>query len=561
MATLTSTQRRIRAVSVLISIVFGLTVLAVAGDAAAPKFFPDDPIAVDPETQDASAVGSQDLSDPYDFLENTFMNPADSADVRAMNVNTLDEVPDSSWWTNRIGTRALSAEDVARGPLSGNGPVDGVWTIVGSKNEGLTPGFRITDSTGQLYFIKFDPLTNPEMATGAEAVTTPLFHALGYHVAENYVAALRRENLRIGPKATLYREFSGQETPLTEQDIDALVKKVAQNGDGSYRVIASKAVEGKPLGPFRYYGTRPDDPNDVFPHEHRRELRAMRVFAAWLNHDDSRSINSQDALVERDGRKLVRHYLIDFGSTLGSGSTQAQKPRAGNEYIWEARPTLLTIATLGFYVRPWIKVEYPEMAAVGRFEGAFFQPQYWKPEYPNPAFGTARADDLFWAARRVAAFSDEAIRAAVANGKYSNKAAELYLGDVIIVRRDKVARYYLNITNPVVDFAIDDGGRMTFKNAAVDLKFATPAEEYRIRWARFDNATGKADNVGEEIVAKEAAAAVPRELIDAPYIRAIVTSHHPQQPNWVHQVHVFFRKQGDGWKTVGLERMIPSQTS
>jgi hypothetical protein len=542
-------------------VVAALTVVALLGDAATPKFFPDDPIAIDPETQDARAVGEQDLSDPYDFLENTFMNPADSSDVRAMNVNTLDEVPDSSWWTNRILTRRMSAEEVARGSITGTGPLDGIWTIVGSKNEGLTPGFRITDSTGQLYFIKFDPPTNPEMATGAEAVTTPLFHALGYHVSENYIATLKRENLRIGPKATLYREISGQETSLTEQDIDALLKRVARNADGSYRVVASKAVQGKPVGPFRYYGMRPDDPNDVFPHEHRRELRAMRAFASWLNHDDSRSINSLDALVSRDGRTIVRHYLIDFGSTLGSGSTQAQKPRAGNEYIWEARPTLLTMATLGFYVRPWIKVDYPEMTAVGRFEGAFFQPQYWKPEYPNPAFNNARPDDLFWAARRVAAFSDEAIRAAVANGKYTNKAAELYLGDVIIVRRDKVARYYLNITNPVVDFNIDDAGRMTFRNAAVDLRFASPAEEYHIRWARFDNATGNAEQVGEQVTTKEPSTTLPRELRDAPYVRAIVTSHNPQQPNWVHPVHVFFRKQGNGWKTVGLERVVPPRSS
>jgi hypothetical protein len=528
--------------------------------AVTPKFYPDDPIAVDVETQDASGVAEQDLSDPYDFLENTFMDPADDAAVRAMNVNTIDEVPDSSWWTNRILRREMSTAEIARGSMPGTGPAEGIWTIVASKNEGITPGLRITDSTGQLYFIKFDPPTNPEMATGAEVVTTPLFHALGYNVAENYIATLRRENLRISPKATLYREFSGKETPLTEQDLDALLKRVARDADGTYRVVASKAVEGQPLGPFRYYGTRPDDPNDVFPHEHRRELRGMRVFAAWLNHDDSRSINSQDALIERDGRHIVKHYLIDFGSTLGSGSTQAQKPRAGNEYIWEARPTFLTMVTLGFYVRPWIKVEYPQFASVGRFEGAFFQPQYWKPEYPNPAFNNARPDDLFWAARRIAAFSDEAIREAVKNGRYSDRAAELYLGDVIIVRRDKVARYYMNVTNPVVDFTLDDG-LMTFRNASVDRRFATPADHYRISWARFDNNTGSAQAVGETITVKEPRAAVPRELLDADYIRAIVTSHQPQQPNWVHPVHVFFRKEGGGWKTVGLERVVPQRES
>jgi hypothetical protein len=544
-------------------------VLCVFGvNAATPKFFPDDPILIDVDTQDASKVAEQDLSDPYDFLENTFMNPADGSDIRAMNVNTLDEVPDSSWWTNRIlhpydpadSRRPLTAEEIARGLTAGSGPQEGVWTIVGSKNEGITPGFRITDAAGQLYFIKFDPPTNPEMATGAEAVTTPLFHALGYHVAENYLATLRRENLRIGPSATLYREFSGQETPLTEEDIDTLLRKVARNADGTYRVIASKAVEGKPLGPFRYYGMRPDDPNDVFAHEHRRELRGMRVFAAWLNHDDSRSINSGDFLIEQNGRKIVRHHLLDFGSTLGSGSTQAQKPRAGNEYIWEARPTFLTMMTLGFYVRPWIKVEYPEFGAVGRFEGAFFQPQFWKPEYPNPAFNNARPDDLFWAARRVAAFSDEAIRETVKNGRYSDKAAELYLGDVIIVRRDKVARYYLNVTNPVIDFAIDNG-TMTFKNASVDLKFASAADHYRIAWARFDNNTGAAQPAGDPVTVNDTKAAVPRELLNAEYIRAIVTSHHPQQPNWAHPVYVFFRKQGEGWKAVGLERVVPQKDS
>ena len=41
----------------------------------------------------------------YDFVVNTFGKPGERRDVRALNVNTVDEVPDSSWFTNRIGRR------------------------------------------------------------------------------------------------------------------------------------------------------------------------------------------------------------------------------------------------------------------------------------------------------------------------------------------------------------------------------------------------------------------------------------------------------------------------
>ena len=66
--------------------------------------------------------------------------------------------------------------------------------------------------------------------------------------------------------------------------------------NGKYRAIASRFADGRPVGYFKYYGTRPDDPNDIYPHEHRRELRGNLVFAAWINHDDSRGINSLDML-------------------------------------------------------------------------------------------------------------------------------------------------------------------------------------------------------------------------------------------------------------------------
>src|SRR5687767_13325385 len=83
-----------------------LVLFVAAGNGAAPRFFPDDPIQVDDDMAlDASKAVPIEGSNGYDFTEHTFLNVGDRRDVRAMNVNTMDEVPDSSWFTNRIGSR------------------------------------------------------------------------------------------------------------------------------------------------------------------------------------------------------------------------------------------------------------------------------------------------------------------------------------------------------------------------------------------------------------------------------------------------------------------------
>jgi hypothetical protein len=537
----------------LAALLLAITLASHAISAQLPAYFPDDPIATDPETQDASKVASWAISDPYDFVQNTFFKPGDRTPRRAVNVNTIDEVPDSSWFTNRAGVRPISADEVRRGPDTTSGPAPGTWTIVSGKSDGVTPGFTIRDTAGLIWFIKFDPHSNPEMATGAEIVATKLFWALGYHVPENHVATLRQDDLAIADTATI-KDLRGQRRKLTDDDVDRLLTQGARNEDETYRVVASRAVPGKPIGPFRYFGTRPDDPNDIHPHEHRRELRGLRVFAAWLNHDDSRSINSLDTIVERGGRPIVWHHLIDFGSTLGSGSIYAQKPRAGNEYLWEARPTVITALTLGLWVRPWIRVRYPDMKSVGNIEAAFFQPESWKAEYPNAAFDQAQPDDLFWAARRVMAISDDAIRAAVDAAQYTDPRATAYLQDVIIARRNKVGVAWLTHVNPLVDFALAADGTLTFANAAVDSGRAEPADSYAVQWARFDNNTGEATPVGKPETMSTLSAKAPSAVLEARFVEARVAAHTPAHPVWAEPVVVRFRRQADGWALVAVRR-------
>jgi hypothetical protein len=503
-------------------------------------------------------VQPTEVSGQYDLMENSFLGAGETVDQRALNLNSIDEVPDSSWFTNRIGSRwsgQVDADALTKGPDTAAGPAPGAWTIVARKSEGVTPGFTIKDSTGEIYWIKFDPRGFPEMASGAEIISTKFFHAFGYHVPENYVATFRREDLVIAPEATM-KDEDGRPRRFTDADLDEILTNAAQQADGSYRVLASRNLSGRPIGPFRYYGTRPDDPNDIFPHEHRRELRGLLVFSAWLNHDEVRSTNSLDTLVPAGTRQIVRHHLLDFGSTLGSGSVKAQSRRAGNEFVWESRPTLITMLTLGFYVRPWIKVDYPEIPAVGRFESTYYRADQWKPDYPNPAFKNAREEDRFWAARIVGRFTDEMVATIVRTARFSDPKATEYLTKTLLERRSKVLDAWLNGTNPIVNVGLSSGGELTFENAAYTMGVGSAAERYTVQWSRFDNTTGSHHDVGGEETLTDTRGRVPAALLNAQpeFISARLRAFHTDQPAWSHPLTVYFRRTGSGWSLVGLER-------
>jgi hypothetical protein len=550
-----SSKNRTRAVTAALSLAAGLWLAVSSGRAAAPKFFSDDPIWRDPESQDASGVQELDVSAQYDLLENSFLKAGDKTLKRAENVNTIGEVPDSSWFTNRIGRQPMTVADLVKGPDTGSGPADGTWTILARKAEGVTPGFTIRDSTGEIFWIKFDPKANPEMASGAEVISTKFFHAFGYHVPENYLATFNPSQLVILEGATV-KDEDGKPRRLVAKDIENILEHAARRDDGSYRVLASRNLRGRPVGPFRYYGTRPDDPNDIFPHEHRRELRALSVFSTWLNHDEVRSTNSLDTLVDTGGRQTVRHHLLDFGSTLGSGSVAAQSRRAGNEFVWESRPTFITMLTLGLYVRPWLKVPYPRMPAVGRIESTYFRPDNWKPDYPNPAFKNLVEEDRFWGACIVARFTDEAVRAIVETARFSNPAATDYLIKIILERRAKVLSTWLNGTNPLVNLALSARGELTFENEAEKAGVGKSAERYTVQWSRFDNATGQAETFGGEETATSLPIQAPADLLAVrpDYIAVRLRAFHAEHPGWAQPLLAYFRRSADAWTLVGLER-------
>jgi hypothetical protein len=527
----------------------------VVGRSASPHFYPDDPRWTDDDrVVDASKAVAVEDSNSYDFAVNTIGHPGERRDVRALNVNTVDEVPDSSWFTNRIGRREMSTAEIAKGPDTAERLDMTGWKVSAGKSGGVQPGFRMRDATGQVYQIEVDPPSNPELASGAEIIGTAFYHAIGYHVVDVYVAEIDRRTLEIAEGATIRDPLNGRRRSMRKYDLDNVFNRAARMDNGRYRVIVSRFAPGRPLGNFRYYGRRTDDPNDLVPHEHRRELRGARVFGAWLNHDDSRGVNSLDMLETANGRGWVKHYMFDFGSILGSGTVFAQRHRSGNEYIFEQKPGWLSLVTLGLYVRPWITIDYPRVPdSVGRIESARFDPLTWKPEYPNPAFDNMRPDDTFWAARIVSKFSDEAIRAVVAKAAYSDPAATDFLTRTIIARRDKVVAAWINQVCPVVDPALSADGALTFTNAAVDARAATAPERYELNWFRFDNATDQRTPVGGAMTVSSGSARAPDGL-SGDFVGVRVTATHPQQPGWANASTFFFRRAAGGWTLAGIER-------
>jgi hypothetical protein len=530
---------------------------------AAPKFLTDDPLQVEPSSQDASKVRFWDIDLVIDLTYNQFGKPGDpTPNVRAKDVNSVDEVPDGAWFVNRAGTRPLTVEEVITGPDKTLGPAEGTWTVTSAKSDGISPGFTIKDKTGQRWFIKFDPPGYTGMATGTEVAVTKLFWALGYHVPENHVAFMRRDRLVMGdgPKFTPPGRKS---RPMKLSDIDWLLTKADREKDGTYRVLASRALEGRVLGGFRFHDTRPDDPNDVIPHEHRRALRGYGTFAAWLNHVDAKAINSMDTLVEENGHGIVRHNLLDFGSTLGSGGVTPREDWEGYEYLVQPRDVPKQMVSLGFAVAPWRRVPVYDHPSVGRLpiEGAKWDPDLWRPRVPNAAFLRARADDKFWAATKMAAISNEMIAAAVKAGQFPNAGAARELIKVIIDRRDAIVRKYLPGANPLVQPALSADGMLTFKNAAVEAKVAAAPASYHARWSRFDNATGQAAAFGQTSAAEPSLPA-PAGLLSAAgdYLKVQVRAEAAANPSWSRPVDLYFRRSGGGWQLIGLERMPESGT-
>lgn len=530
-------------------LLFVLAVAVLASSATMPKFLKDDPVWTDNDNLSIPKPTERPMSKTIDLLQKTFTTPV-SGNAHAVNVNTLEEVPDSAWFTNRMGRKIMTVEELVRGPNQDEGPdLSKPVQVINAKTEGTTPGLLIKDARGQRYFFKFDSLYHPQMATSTEVVGTKFFYAFGYYVPENFLVYWNPHEYVIASKARVIWD-TGKQEPLSRGYVENLLESIPRRKDGAIQVLASKFLPGEPLGPFDYQGTRKDDPNDIYPHEDRRELRGLRIFDAWMNHNDSDSVNTLDMYyTDPEGRKYVRHCLLDFGTVLGSGATLPHTRRVGNEYYIEFNPMFKSLATLGLWERQWHHIKYPDFTSVGRFDSEHFVPQNWKPDYPFPPGVKMDAEDAFWATRTVMRFTDDMVRAIVKQGRWEEPGAEDHVATTLISRRDKIVAHYLTQINPLDEFNVD-GSSLRFANLGVRVGLASDCN-YEYEWNTFDNATRVATPVASRGTAHETAIPIPQAKAD--FLQARISSVCAGQAEWKKPVSIYLRT-GNSLEIVGIER-------
>ncbi|MGH7724037.1 MAG: hypothetical protein ACREOU_01275 [Candidatus Eiseniibacteriota bacterium] len=448
----------------------------------------------EPEEREKNLMGHQFREAVVEPLSHAFDIPdkllwlvdafgADTEEEGA-NVNKFDEVPNSSWFTNRNHVRALTSDEIRKGPIGSDLRPVPPYTIKSYKKSGVNPGFNIKDAADKRWVVKLDPPSHPQLGSGADAVVSRLLYAAGYNLPHDVPFTFRRDELEIDDD--LAKGVEG-DPPLTAALLDSMLVRGAVK-DGKHYAQASLFLEGTPIGHIDMRGRRPDDPNDLHSHKNRRELRGLYVLMSWLGSWDTKDHQSLDTFIENgeDSTGYVRHHLLDVGAALGAAAEGPKAVPYGYENRIDWGWTMRRLFSLGFATEPWRRTEQVTgIPSVGNFESDVYEPQKFKPLQPHPAFRERTDRDDYWGAKIVASFSDVQIEAAIDAAGYEDPRAKPLLLDLLKRRRDKVARYWFGVVAPLDYFHVD-GSVLRFRDLAVDRKLEGP----RSYEARIDSREG-----------------------------------------------------------------------
>jgi hypothetical protein len=412
-------------------------------------------------------------------------------DRRALGVNALDEVPNSTWFTNRIGVREVTLDEMRDGPGAiGTPELHKPWTVVSTKVGGANIGFIIKDNRGQKFILKFDKVGHPETETAAGVITGRLLWAMGWNVPEEHIVYFKAGDLVLAKDAKV-KDVFGHSRKLDRTELESMLARVDVAADGRIRSLASAFLDGKPLGGHLGDGTRKDDPNDRIPQELRRDLRGSYAMFSWLDHTDIKEDNTLDMLVKDPAdpeRRYVKHYQIDFGNALGTYPLASGNPRVGHAYVFDLGSALGSLASLGLYERSWEGRERPNLPGVGLYDVERYDPGNWKANTASYLpMHTADRIDNFWGSKILMRFTRAQLRTAVLAGRLSDPRSVDYLTDMLVARQRATARYWFDRTAPLDRIEVEEitGGHVVCFDDLM-LTYQLPTAPTRYQTATFD---------------------------------------------------------------------------
>ena len=267
-----------------------------------------------------------------------------------------------------------------------------------------------------------------------------------------------------------------------------MLAKAPRGRDGKYRAHGQPAASGQ-AGRARSSITAraATIPTTWSPHEHRRDLRGLRTFCAWLGHDDSKALNTLDMLAKEDGTPLHQALPDRFRRVARQRQLHGQQPARRQRVPVRLEVLGGQFFTLGLYAPKWQRAKYPNLPAAGPLRIRDLRSaDAGCRDYPNAAFRNENPADRAWAARKIAAFTDEEIRAIVATGRYTDPAAEEWVARCLIERRNKIVDAFLTGTAALDRFEVAAGP------AGMGVRRpATAAAPVQVQWSVFDNETGE----------------------------------------------------------------------
>lgn len=386
----------------------------------------------------------------------------------AKDVNSFDQVPDSSWYVQRPQGDNVRASYVVSGA-----PEPPLSAIELTADQSLV----VRDANGKEHLLILDPRTRPETVTAAGAISSRIMWSLGYRTEESHVVQLRLEHFG-GAQVELADAFLKQRTPWGS------VRDVNSN----QRVLAISREQGIDLGATLSSGTREGDANDVVDVVDRRTLRTLGIFAWWLDIRGIGRFYTKDFYAGPYGRGHVVHYIVGLQNSLKASTFNSIALRHDPNQVHG--DFLENLYTFGLADRP----PAPRIVKQPLYQYASEElPPRFSPIRPYDPLDHALVSDVYWAVKRVLAQEDATLRWAVNNAQLTDNKLANDLAAALQQRGRQLAKRVFAEATPL---EILTTNRRGFELVDLSVRYQITEQVPRYDVAFFD-ASG--DQVGDSV--------------------------------------------------------------